>query len=187
MIKILQITSTISISRGDFMVPMNYYRNLDHEKITFDFAYINECENNAYEEIKSYGGKSFKFTKPELKTFKQTIKDLRNIIINGDYDIIHLHVPIFQNFIKRAMKKTNCKNLIIHAHSSKLSTEFLYILRNKLFISNINKNLSARFACTQSAGKAWFGGNFSRSEDDYIINNAIDLDKFRFDNKSKFI
>ena len=73
--KVLQIVPTVSLSRGDFMVAMNYYRNIKRDAVIFDFAMLYESQDNVNEEIKSLNGKVFKLTCPSLlkgaKQFKK--------------------------------------------------------------------------------------------------------------------
>lgn len=180
MVKVLHILSATSASRGDMVVVMNYFKHIDKSGVSFDFAKMQECKDNIDDELISLGGKTFFFEKPGLKNWKRSVDKLIEIINVGNYDVVHLHVPVIQWFVKKAMKSCKCKNLIIHSHSTKLSSKFLNRIRNRFLILNINKNLSGRFACSKEAGLKLFGKSFGKKENDYVINNAIDLKKYKF-------
>ena len=182
MLKVLHILSTTSARFGDTSVVMNYFRNVDKSQVLFDFATYDTTNNDLNNEILSLNGNVYNFTKPGLLSVKKTINELHNIIKNGLYDIIHLHIPVLQLFVKKAMRKTDSKKLIIHSHSIKTSSGFISRIRNRILLTALNKNVSARFACSKLAGKNLFGKNFSLKKTDYILNNAIDLNKFKFDN-----
>jgi len=183
--KVLQIVPTVSLSRGDFMVVMNYYRNMDKSSIVFDFAMLYESKDNVNEEIKALNGNIFKLPCPSiLKGAKQFKKELNNILSKNDYDIIHLHMPTFQGFVKSVIKNKNIK-LVIHSHSTKLAHNFLRSIRNRLLICGINKNVDGRLACTELAGKNLFGKGFLKRNNDKILTNAINLKDFQFDEKMR--
>lgn len=183
MIKILHILSTTSASFGDTSVVMNYYRNIDKTKVAFDIAAMLKFDNSLDEEIKSLGGCVFYFKKPKIRDIFLTIRTLRKIIIDGDYDIVHLHVPVLHSVVKKALKGTNCKHLIIHSHSSKLSTTLLGKIRNYIITRGVSRKCSARFACSRESGKVLFGKHWGSHKTDYILNNAINLDDFNFNIK----
>ena len=62
MIKVLHINSTIYINSGVMSVIMNYYKNINRDKIQFDFLYFKKIPNNSFtyeKDIRSIGGKTF--------------------------------------------------------------------------------------------------------------------------------
>ena len=172
---ILHLVSNISIRNGIMSVVMNYYRNIDKKKFTFDFLYFEDRSDNFYDEIKSLGGNCYKINyNNNINLFNQIRKFIKNNIFN--YDIIHIHeIYLIGTFI--GLKKYNSKiKIISHAHATKFSENNLKNIRNMLFsIPNIVVP-DYYFACSKLAGIKLFGRKFKNKG--YILNNAINLDNF---------
>jgi glycosyltransferase involved in cell wall biosynthesis len=91
-----------------------------------------------------------------------------------EYQIVHSHIDAMSTFPLMAAKKANIKIRIAHSHSSKLDKDL------KLPIKIISKKLLKKyannyFACGDKAGRFLF-----KDKDFKIINNAIDLSKFEY-------
>ena len=65
-IRVLQVLGCLDRGGAENMI-MSVYRNIDREKIQFDFIYFKEVENDFKDEIKSLGGQYYKFPSPSLK------------------------------------------------------------------------------------------------------------------------
>ena len=180
--KVLHILSTTSASRGDLAVVMNYFRNIDRSTVTFDFATMFQYGDEVDEEIVSLGGKSFLFNKPSLRAPFKIISELRKIIIDNAYDVVHLHLPTLHYFVKKAIKGTNIK-LVIHSHSSRLSSKMLGRIRNRLLVTGVSCGADARFSCSMSSSKNLYGKSWGNKENDYLLKNAVDMKKFVYDPK----
>lgn len=185
MIRVLHLLPGITSIFGDFNVVMNYYSHIDRNEIQFDFGYIKDTEPNNKKEIESLGGEFFKLTKPSiLKREGQFVLELKNILKSKKYDIVHLHMPIFHRFVKKAIKDFNVK-LIVHSHAIRLSNTALKRLRNRILTIGLNKNLDYRFACSKMAGKKIFGKSFLNNSKDIVLKNAINFDKFAFNEQCR--
>ena len=160
-------------------VIMNYYRNINKEKIEFDFL----CNSNevAYEdEIKNLGGTIYKIT-ARSKNRKQFKKDLNNVF-KKKYDAIWVNVCSLANidYLKYA-KKNDVKYRIIHSHNSQnMDSKLRMVLHkiNKLFISRYATDF---WSCSEEASKWFYNKKIMNSDKYKIINNAIDVDKYRYD------
>ena len=103
---------------------------------------------------------------------------------HNDYDIIHMHGTSKEFFILYFAKKYNIAVRIVHSHNIDFTTSSCI----KKFIGNALKYplrfyATDYFACSQSAGKWLFGDEKTKDDKFHIINNAIDVDKFTFDDK----
>ncbi len=161
---------------------MNVYRNIDRNKVQFDFLVENDYPPIAYEkEIRSMGGRIFKVLYPQKKS-KKKAKELLENYFSGHPEVkgIHIHANYPYSFPLEVAKKMGIDLRIIHSHSSrflsKRITRKLYeIIRNKLVTRIIKKNANIFLACSDKAGKAMFGyDNFQ------WIKNGIDLNKYKF-------
>ena len=186
MLKILHILSTTSKSFGDMSVIMNYYKHVDLNKIYFDFATMLEHQDKLDKDISDLGGRVFHFNKPKsLNDIKFSIKTIRNIVETNNYDIVHLHVPVLHSIVKKAIKGLGVK-LIIHSHSTKLSTSAFGKIRNYFLTRGVSKSTNGRWACSVKAAKTLFGQNWGSNDGDCLINNAIDLKDFS-NNKNEYV
>ena len=159
---------------------MNYYRNIDRTKIQFDFL-THRQEDGAYdEEIRSLGGKIFKAPRLMPQNYPKYFKFMKKFFIeHPEYQIIHSHIDAMSSFPLRAAKKANIKTRIAHSHSSKLDKDL------KLPIKYLSKKMLPKyannyFACGDRAGKFLF-----KNKNFKIINNAIELSKFEFNEETR--
>lgn len=181
MIKVLHINSTIYINSGVMSVMMNYYKNIDKNKIQFDFLYFKKIPQNAitYEDtIKENGGKVFECS--NLKHLYLFNKKLDKILKENRYDIVHIHDAFILKFVYKTIHKYKNIKIIIHSHATKWSDKKINALRNWLLCFNNYKYADYLFACSNAAGKFMF-----KNKDFYILNNAIDITKFTYDDQKR--
>ena len=164
-------------------VVMNYYRNIDKDKIQFHFLCDEDSTNIPYEEIEKLGGKVIVIP-PYQKLFKYQ-KELYRIFKENNYKIIHSHINALSVFPLRIAKKAGVPIRIAHSHSTSNKKEWKknilkMILRpfSKLYANNY-------FACTEYAGKWLFGKKVVERKELNVINNAIDLKKFEFNENTR--
>lgn len=167
------------VGGGVEAVVMNYYRHIDHSKIQFDFFCDEDSTNIPYEEIESLGGKVI-LIPPYQKVFKYQ-KELQKLLKEGKYRIVHSHINTLSVFPLRAAKKSGVPVRIAHSHSTTNKKEW-----KKNIIKSILKPLSKiyatdYFSCTEHAGKWLFGNRTFNKGKVFIMNNAIELDKFKYD------
>ena len=162
-------------------VVMNYYRHIDRNKIQFDFICDEDSTNIPYEEIESLGGKVI-IIPPYQKLFKY-IKELTKVLKEGKYKIVHSHINTLSVFPLYCAKKAKVPVRIAHSHSTTHKKEWKknlmkQILKpfSKLFATNY-------FACSEYAGRWLFGDKEFDKGNVYVLNNAIDVDKFKYDEK----
>ena len=164
-------------------VVMNYYRNIDRNKIQFHFLCDEDSTDIPYEEIEKLGGKVIVIP-PYQKLFKYQ-KELYKIFKENNYKIVHSHINALSVFPLRIAKKAKIPVRIAHSHSTSNKKEWKknilkMILRplSKLYANNY-------FACTEYAGKWLFGKKVVERKELNVINNAIDLKKFEFNENTR--
>lgn len=155
---------------------MNYYRNIDKSKYQIDF--ISMFDKLAFEdEILKNNSKVHKITNFKLNPIKYK-KELKQILLNENYDAIHINMLSAANIIPiKVAKKCNIKNIIVHSHNGGTPKGFIRKLLHKINKNYITSNATTFLACSQLAGEWLFGKNVKFD----IINNAIDLDSFKYD------
>lgn len=169
------------VGGGVEAVIMNYYRAMNRGKIQFDFICDEDSTNIPYEEIKSLGGKVI-LIPPYQKLFKYQ-RVLKEILREGNYKIVHSHINALSVFPLRIAKKVGVPIRIAHSHSTTNKKEW-----KKNFFKSILKPFSKVYAtnyfcCTEHAGRWLFGNKKFENGDIYILNNAINLEKFIYNEK----
>lgn len=160
-------------------VVMNYYRNIDRNKIQFDFICDNDSTNIPYAEIESLGGKVI-LIPPYQKVIKYH-KELKRVLKEGNYKIVHSHINTLSVFSLFAAKCAGVPVRIAHSHSTTNKKE-----KNKNLMKQLLRPFSKVFAtdymcCSELAGRWLFGDKEYDKGNVYLLNNAIDLDKFKYD------
>lgn len=164
-------------------VVMNYYRHIDRTKIQFDFICDEDSTNIPYEEIEKMGGKVI-LIPPYQKVFKYH-KKLKEVLKSGGYKIVHSHINTLSVFSLFAAKCAGVPVRIAHSHSTTNKKE-----KKKNLLKQILRPFSKVFAtdymcCSELAGRWLFGNKEYDNGNVYLLNNAIDLDKFKYDEEKR--
>lgn len=180
MIRVLHVVSSLNINAGMMSVIMNYYRNIDRAEIQFDFWYFEEMKETHQFEINELGGRTFFMP---FRTFKSSDqKEIRSFFQahKGEYTAVHCH-PIWASFIvAREAKRSGINHIIQHVHSTKFSEKPTSEKRNRILMKFIKWFATDYVACNQEA-KYLFGKQLAESGRVGIISNAIDVEKYKYD------
>ena len=167
------------VGGGVESVIMNYYRHLDHSKVQFDFICDEDSTRIPYDEIKKLGGRVFLI--PKYQNLPKYLKALGKLLKENQYRIVHSNINTLSVFPLYAAKKAGVPVRISHSHSTSNPKEW-----KRNLIKNILRPFSKRyatdfFACSEVAGRYLFGNKAFNQGEVKIIHNAIDVDKFKFD------
>lgn len=162
-------------------VVMNYYRHIDRNKIQFDFICDYDSTCIPKEEIESLGGKVI-LIPPYQKVVKYH-KELKKVLKEGQYKIVHSHINALSVFSLWAAKGAKVPVRIAHSHSTSNKKEW-----KKTLLKNMLRPFSKLFAtdyfcCSELAGRWLFGNKTYDQGKVYLLNNAIDVDKFKYNEK----
>lgn len=169
------------VGGGVEAVIMNYYRNIDRTKIQFDFICDSDSTNIPYDEIKKLGGKVI-ICPPYQKVLKYE-KFLIDLFKKNNYKIVHSNINALSVFPLRAAKKAGVPIRIAHSHSTTNKKEWKKNLMKQALRPFSKKYATDYFACTEHAGRWLFGNKEYDKGTVYLLNNAIDLDKYKYDEK----
>lgn len=176
-IRVLQVVPNMHAA-GLETVIMNMYRNIDRNKVQFDFLVHYKQRYFYDDEIEALGGKIYRLSFREDNNFIKYLKDLKSFFsTHVEYKIIHGHMASTAYFYLRAARKQNIPIRILHSHNT--STEKNSkgkIKRQMLKLSTIYANKYC--ACSIAAGEFLFGKRKFN-----VINNAINVEYFAFDPK----
>lgn len=178
-IRILHVFSTLNRGGAETMI-MNIYRNIDREKVQFDFLCLTNGIYDYSEEIINLGGRVFilnnDLRERPLLGMVQIVKIIKQ---SGPFTAVHSHsLPALVLLLSRLAR---VKKRISHVHSTNtekeknLSRKF-YMIISKILIWLNATNL---IACSQDAGVYFYGEKFKNDERCEVILNAIDLNLYR--------
>lgn len=160
-------------------VVMNYYRHIDRTKIQFDFICDKDSTNIPYDEIEQLGGRVI-LVPPYQKVFEYQ-KDLIKIFKDNNYKIVHTHLNTLSVFPLRAAKKAGVPVRIAHSHSTTNKKEWKKNLLKQILRPFSKVYATDYMCCSELAGRWLFGNKEYDKGNVYLLNNAIDLDKFKYD------
>lgn len=176
-LRVLHVVGAMNKGGTETML-MNLYRNLDREKIQFDFISFSKEEAYYDKEIELLGGKVIRLELLNPVHIKKSINQIYNVInTEGPYDVVHAHTLFNSGIAMIAAKKKDVKIRISHAHTT-LNVDNSFVRRiysniMRYFINNYSTNL---LSCSEAAGKFLFGEKCYKSNKYSYIPNLIDAD-----------
>lgn len=181
-IRILQFSITNS-GGGVTQYVLNNWKYIDHNKFQFDFVTFFPCLDFE-EQLLSEGCKVFHVNcraEDNLDKFKEQMR----VILANRYDVIHLHTNFWKGLHMEGLaREAHIPKIIIHAHNSGIYDDNNREEKTKCheFIKNqINTNIATDFwACSWKAAEFLYGKQIPKDKIK-IMNNAIDLDSFKYD------
>jgi glycosyltransferase EpsF len=179
-LRVAQVIGSISKGGVDAVVT-SYYRVIDKSMIQFDFIIHANSPATLPDDILGMGCRVYKV--PPCWQLPFYIKSLVNIFKEGKYKIVHSHMNSLSVFALFAAKTAGVPIRIAHSHSTSGKGELL-----KNLIKNLLRPLSKVcathcFACSAHAGRWLFGRKAFQAGKIKIIKNAINVDKFKFEDK----
>lgn len=162
-------------------------KHMDRSNIDIEFLLLDD--GNEYEletELKNLGIKVYKLKgiwirKPSdyIKYSKAVDKFFKE---HHDYKLIHLNASSKNFLILKKAKKYGIKIRIAHSHNIEFQTKNIL----KRFVGNcfkipLREYATHYFACSELAGEWLFGKKISKEGKITIIHNAVDVEKFKFD------
>jgi glycosyltransferase EpsF len=159
---------------------MNIYRNIDRQKIQFDFVTHTPMKCDFEDEIIELGGRIFKISSLGQLGPYSYIRELMKIMSSHSYEAVHVHTDFQGGFPALAAKLSGVKIRICHSHCNNWPRGNQFMDRTALKIfQTLIKISSTRFcSCSSEAAKFLFGKGSFESSKVKILNNGIDLTQF---------
>lgn len=178
-IRVLHMIGSLEIGGSQAMI-MNIYRNIDREKIQFDFV-IDKNRGGFFEkEIAELGGKIYK-----MPSFRGTnIHEIRKnwdvfFTEHPEYKILHSHVRSYASLYIPIAKKHGVKT-IIHSHSTSNGSGISALVKAVMQYP-LRYQADYFFGCSQKSGEWLFGKKIASGDRFFIIKNAINTDEYKVD------
>lgn len=181
-IRVLQVIGKMNRAGAETLI-MNLYRNIDREKVQFDFVVHGDEKCDYDDEIEKMGGKIYHAPQYKIynsieykKWWKKFLKE------HNEYRVIHGHIrscaPIY---LKEAKKKGLYR--IVHSHSAdrKGFRGFLF----HVLTYNIRKYANYFYGCSAESIRNAFGKKVFESSNSKILKNGIDVRKYIFNQEKR--
>ena len=177
--RVLHVVPNMNVGGLETFI-MNVYRNIDRDKIQFDFL-EHYLEPSFYdEEIERLGGKIYHFSlRNDNNIFKYIIELNKFFKEHKEYKIVHCHMESIGTILFLIAKFNGVKIRIGHAHTTSTNNNLKGFVK-KIISKPFKYTTTINFACSLDAGRYLF-----KNKKYEIIPNAIDIDKFRFDKNSR--
>lgn len=177
MIRVLYINGNIMKRGGIEAFMMNYFRHIDASKVHIDFL-VHGYEKGVYDdEILASGSKIYHVPTKSKHPIRYQ-KELKKLFQTERFDIVHSHLDAMSGWVLKIAKECGVAVRIAHSHNTNhLTNNIVKRLANEYAKKQIPKYATDLFACSQAAGEWLFGQNAKFR----VINNAIDVNKYRFD------
>lgn len=155
---------------------MNIYRNINRDKVQFDFLVHYQGDFFFDNEIRNLGGKIYKLSIRDDNNFIKYLKDLRHFFYeHKEYSIVHGHMESLGRFYLKEAKRNKIPIRIAHSHNSSTEKTIKGYVKS-LLLKEYDKYATDLFACSKQAGNYMF-----KNKEFLVLNNAIDTEKFSFD------
>lgn len=126
----------------------------------------------------------------EIGTSKNIIKRIKKekeIIKKGNYDIVHINGNYWSRvFDCIAAKMCNVKKIIIHSHNTGTgNNDKIKVFTHKLIKKVFDYVATDYYSCSTEASKWMFSNRIIKNNEYVIINNGINIDKYKFNLKTR--
>lgn len=181
-IKVLQVLDFINHNSGVSAVVMNYYTHLAQERVNCDFLLYEQADRDLEKRIKANGSKIYLTGQPSGRNMGIYCRDVDKFFAShaGEYDVVHVHIPNAAFVILNCAKKYGVPVRILHSHNARGADGLVKKVRNfvlnKCGICYANQYM----ACSKAAGEYLFGRKLCEKGQVTILNNAILLEKYRY-------
>ena len=178
MIKVLTILSGLD-GGGVENILLNYYQNMDREKIHIDFIvhsqHIGKIENK-FEEL---GSKIYRVT-PKTVSLRKNIIEMYKIMKNNKYDIVHSRMNVKGMTHLIIAWFCRIKVRMIHNHMAYVPKQgkMKYLTPPAKVICKLFA--THWLACSDAAAIDMFGKKAYEQGKVIVINNAIDVEKYEY-------
>lgn len=185
-IKVLQVLDKINYNSGVSAVVTNYYFYISHTKVQFDFLLFEDAEEELRKNLTVQGAGIFVTGQPSGKNIRVYQNNVDEFFKQhgAEYQVVHVHVPNAAFVVLKSAKKYGIPVRILHSHNARGADGTVKKIRNfvlnKWGICYANRYM----ACSVAAGEYLFGRKRCAQGQVEILNNAISLDKYRY-NKEK--
>lgn len=177
-IRILHVLGRLDRGGAETMV-MNLYRQMDRKQIQFDFILHTTDECSYSEEVRALGGRIYAvpaYTPSAAGQYRSAWKKFFGE--HPEYKILHSHIRSTASLYLPIAKKYGLTT-IVHSHNTSSGKGIKAAVKSVLQYP-LRFQADYLFACGRAAGEWLFGKRACGSERFFILPNAIETEKFKY-------
>lgn len=168
--------------RGSETLIMNIYRNINRDRVQFDF--LTSGEGVYDQEILSLGGRIHKLPYKADANPRKYAKEMEAFLKSGEpYSIIHSHIGKMSGLVLKTAKNSGVPIRIAHGHKSDFNGSFKSDLLGRYYGRNITYYANQLLACSESSAAWLFKESRSKAA---IIKNGVNLEEFNYSLAERF-
>lgn len=160
------------------------WRYIDKERFQFDFATLSKTKLHFEDEVTAQGCKVHYISCYAEEDKAQFTKEIKHILLEGEYDAVHLHTSFWKSFlVEDISKEIGIPKIIVHAHNTSVlgeSNRAQQIAQHDRCLDVLDETIATDFWACSWAAADWLYGNRIPREKIVIQKNAIDIDRFRY-------
>lgn len=173
-IKILYVIGSFTTGGVETFI-LNVCDNIDKNKFEIDFLLFEDYDLSCKYKLEKYNSKIIYIPGIKKGIFKFILNNYR-VLKKYNYDIVHAHTNYISIFTAISGILAGTKVRICHSHNSEFKINGAIVKIVSLLYRILPIKL---FACSNVAGKKLFG----KKANIILINNAIDIEKFCYNEK----
>ena len=177
MVRILQMIGSLNVGGSQTMI-LNLYRNIDREKIQFDFVLDHPDERYFAADAEALGARIYNL--PGFTGFNaHEVKMAWDAFLteHPEYKVLHSHVRSYASLYLPVAKKHGLKT-IIHSHSTSNGSGTSAIVK-RIMQKPLRNQADVLMACSRESGEWLFGEGACERENFVFLPNAVDTARYR--------
>ncbi|WP_300382265.1 glycosyltransferase [Clostridium sp.] len=185
MIKVLHVLASLEGSGGVQKRLIDNYYNMNRSEVKFDFIVHGYDIGELEESIKKIGCNIYHVPRKRGLGLFKNITNINNIIRDGKYDIVQSHMEHAGAIVLSIAKKHRIKVRIAHSHLANIYSKGIVKKIKRICTYIINLTATDYWACSNEAGVWLFGNKVIEEKKLKVIPNAIDVNRFKLDEKKR--
>lgn len=176
-IRILHMIGSLDIGGSQSMV-LNLYKQIDKDRIQFDFI-LDHAENNyLLPKVKKLGAKVYSLPAFNGKNYFK-VRSAWDVFLmeHPEYKVLHSHIRSYASIYLPIAKKHGLKT-IIHSHSTSNGSGLLSYAK-RILQYPLRFQADYYFGCSKEAGEWLFGKKIIQSNKYYMVKNAVAVEKYK--------
>ena len=182
--RVLQVVGSLNAGGMEKMI-LNYYKNINKEKIQFDFLIFTKGKNLYEDEVKKMGANVYKIT-PRRESPIKNRKELEDFFKNHSYDAIHIHQGITNLLPLKMAYKYKIEKRIVHNHGVNRKVRFFLYLYNEIYVKSIiQKCATDYFTCSKKVLNQLYTKEIIRNNKYFLCTNSIVIEDFVYNEEKR--
>ena len=161
---------------------VDWYSLMDRTRIRFDIVKVTpDKPNPLVDRIREFGGNVYSIPSLGAKTMCAHFDQMRRIIQNGNYKVIHSHGLSYGYYPLKIGQRIGIEKRILHSRTTDHNPGERQIWIKELLAHRAMGYATDYFACSKEAGEFAFRGKHSFR----VIDNGIFLEEYTFDHDKR--